>query len=164
MPTGIYIRKIKPIESRFWPKVTKTATCWLWTGGKSGFGHGTILNSGYLKESPYRSNVFAHRVSYQMAYGPIPSGLCVLHSCDVPSCVNPSHLFLGTKLDNMQDMRAKGRDKLGLELPQTKLTNIEVAEIRESSETQRALAKKYGVSQPLICAIKKGNRRMRLRL
>lgn len=66
-------------------------------------------------------------------------------------------------MDNMLDKMAKGRDKLGFELPQTKLTNSEVAEIKASNETQRALAKKYGVSQPLICAIKNGDRRMRIR-
>lgn len=53
----------------------------------------------------------AHRIAYEDAYGPIPEGLGVLHRCDVKLCVEPTHLFLGTQRDNLNDMRAKGRDR-----------------------------------------------------
>lgn len=75
--------------------------CWLWTKGRMPFGYGAIVVNGKTK--------LAHRVSYEAHVGPIPSGLCVLHRCDVPPCVNPEHLFLGTQLDNMRDKIAKGR-------------------------------------------------------
>lgn len=86
---------------RFWSKVTKTDTCWLWNGDKSKFGHGRFLYDNL--------RVNAHRYSYETFVGPIPEGLLVCHKCDVPACVNPDHLFLGTQKDNIQDCVKKGR-------------------------------------------------------
>ena len=78
--------------------------CWYWIG--------SIGNSGYGKTRFDHSNDFsAHRISYLAFRGVIPEGMCVLHRCDVRLCVNPSHLFLGTKKDNSRDMVAKGRHK-----------------------------------------------------
>ena len=74
------------------------APCWLWTGRVEKDGYG--LSSHLSKR--------AHRASWIMAYGQIPKGLCVCHSCDTPSCVNPDHLWLGTHVQNNLDMRAKG--------------------------------------------------------
>ena len=74
--------------------------CWLWGGGKNKKGYGQFfLNSRRL----------AHRVSYELFVGPIPDKLCVLHTCDAPSCVNPNHLWLGTNQDNINDRVKKGR-------------------------------------------------------
>lgn len=90
-----------PRMLRFWSKVLKTDTCWIWTGERSKFGHGRFL---------YNSvRVSAHRFAYETFVGPIPSGLLVCHKCDVPSCVNPDHLFTGTQKDNIQDCVKKGR-------------------------------------------------------
>lgn len=87
---------------RFFDKVQKTETCWIWTAairGKSGYG--------CLK---YRNKIIdAHRVSWMIHYGEIPKGLCVCHHCDNRKCVNPNHLFLGSHKDNMQDCSLKGR-------------------------------------------------------
>lgn len=88
---------------RFWPKVNKTETCWLWTANKNNQGYGLI----YSLEADRK--LLAHRVSWELANGPIPEGMCVLHQCDVPLCVNPSHLFLGTLAENMIDKERKGR-------------------------------------------------------
>jgi len=95
--------KPKPIEDRFWPKVKKTNKCWIWIGGKTSFGHGIF----YYKQR----HGLAHRCSYELHISKIPSGLLVCHHCDNPSCVNPTHLFLGTHRDNLQDASRKGRLK-----------------------------------------------------
>lgn len=76
--------------------------CWLWTGATNcDRGYGYFLFRG--------KPMLAHRASWMMIHGDIPLGLNVLHRCDVPSCVNPDHLFLGTLSDNMQDCSRKGR-------------------------------------------------------
>jgi hypothetical protein len=90
---------------RFWSKVDKGngTGCWLWTGSKSGsLGYGQVRNEQGESE-------FAHRLAWRMANGPIPDGLYVCHTCDTPPCVRPTHLFLGTALDNTRDAVSKGR-------------------------------------------------------
>ncbi len=96
-------RALVPLEQRFWPKVEKTGTCWVWQGATDSHGYGQI------HEEP-RGHSQAHRVSWELAYGPIPEGLDVLHCCDNPPCVRPTHLFLGTQLDNNLDAINKGRN------------------------------------------------------
>lgn len=80
--------------------------CWLWQGraNSSGYGAFSLI--------PGRSTG-AHRASYMIHKGPVPKGMEVCHTCDVPLCVNPEHLFLGTKRDNMQDCLRKGRFSVG---------------------------------------------------
>ena len=73
----------------------------------AGYGRITVTVDGKSKR------VYAHRYAYEQAYGAIPEGLCVCHSCDTPSCINPEHLFLGTHADNMRDMAQKKRAKGG---------------------------------------------------
>lgn len=105
---------MKTQQDRFWGKVNKTSEnkCWEWTGytlppfiksftdSDKGYGRFWFLNKFWL----------AHRVSWFIKNGEIPDGLCVLHTCDNPPCVNPNHLFLGTKKDNSEDMITKGRN------------------------------------------------------
>lgn len=142
-------RILEPIEERFWPKVRKTEGCWLWTASLDGSGYGRIQRIGAVTG--------AHRVSWELHYGPIPSGMSVLHKCDVRNCVRPDHLFLGTNADNMRDMREKGRShaprpqppgtRAGERNGRSKLTPEQVHEIRRRypDSTLTALADEYGV-------------------
>ena len=93
-----------PIKERFWNGVKKTDNCWEWIKAKDRFGYGYIKAGG--KD---RRMLKVHRVSYILNFGEIPKGMCVLHRCDNPSCVNPEHLSLGTQSDNVADCHNKGR-------------------------------------------------------
>lgn len=98
-----------------------------------------------------------HQVSWELHNGPIPENLRVLHKCDVPACVRPDHLFLGTHGDNMADMVAKrrqsrgGRSNPGEQHGRAKLTDAKVIEIRgRRGETGRCIAREFGVSPSLV--------------
>ena len=102
----------------------------------------------------------AHRVSFEIHYGPIPNGMAVLHACDNTSCVNPIHLFLGTQADNVKDMVAKGRarttPRYGEDNPMARLTWEKVRQIRTLAATglkQSRIAKKFGASPMAISRV-----------
>jgi len=99
------IYKTIPLKDRFFSKVEKTSTCWLWKGGLTK-GYGTFAINTSRKNRVYGR---AHRVSWELINGPIPSDKHVLHKCDNPKCVNPKHLFLGSNMDNIQDCIQKKR-------------------------------------------------------
>lgn len=92
------------MEERFFQKVNKTNSCWLWTGALNSRGYGSMGVAGKA--------ISAHRLSYTWFKGEIPEGMIVCHSCDVPSCVNPDHLWVGSYADNMNDMVNKNRQGL----------------------------------------------------
>src|SRR3990167_797676 len=100
------VQRSTSVEDRFWAKLEKTPTCWLWAGAiNQGTGYGQftwIARHGHIPQG-------AHRVAWELTHGPIPPGQWVLHRCDTPRCVNPDHLFLGTRRLNMEDAARKGR-------------------------------------------------------
>ncbi len=124
--------------------------CWHWLGAKSALGYG-ILPSGRRLGTTERT---AHRISWLLLRGVIPSGMKVLHRCDVRRCVNPEHLFIGTQADNVRDMMEKGRGRhvpmFGEENPMSVLTEASViairAEYRRGKISQKALSSRYKVS------------------
>lgn len=95
------------LGDRFWPKVVQGEGCWLWRGTKQ------TGPDGYGRMKVNGRYVSAHRVSWYLSYGEHPKDLNVLHACDTPACVRPSHLFLGTLADNNRDMVMKGRVAAG---------------------------------------------------
>lgn len=88
-------RRSVPLAQRFEANIDKSGDCWLWTASGSN-GYGTIM------EGPSRKKLYAHRVAYEMAYGPIPEGMVVDHLCHVTLCVNPSHLRAVTSKQNSE--------------------------------------------------------------
>lgn len=137
--------------ARFWSKVDKSGDCWEWAAGRGSFGYGRFRALGKTD--------YAHRVSYGLEYGEIPDGMCVLHKCDNPPCVNPAHIFLGTKADNMADRDAKGRNVKGGNHGQSKLTEEDIPRIRDMLRmgcTQADIAGWFGVHQVTISKINTG--------
>lgn len=123
--------------------------CWAWTG--------RLDDKGYARFE-YGPHQLAHRVSWEIHNGPIPMGLCVLHTCDNPPCCNPAHLFLGTRHDNVRDMDQKGRrGGCGSTNKNSKLTEDVVREIRRSTETSAALARRFGVHNATVHRARFGN-------
>ncbi len=121
--------------------------CWLWLLAPSRTGYGKICRG--------KKHLSAHRAAWMVANdSAIPPGLCVLHKCDTPLCVNPDHLFLGTHAENMRDMGDKGRAHLPPQIP--KLSPAQAAEVRASSGTQKQIARRFGLSAGLVSNIKNG--------
>lgn len=121
--------------------------CWIWLGTtRAGYG---LIRSG-------RAMVGAHRVAWQLYVGQIPTGMDVLHRCDIPACCNPGHLFIGTHADNMADKKAKGRNVnlSGERHGNAKLTWAQVEAIRSDDKSERILAQEYGVSSKTIHQVK----------
>lgn len=133
---------------RFESKFRVTPGCWIWTGG--------VFNSGYGQFKALGQGWRAHRYSYTQYIGPIADDLCVCHRCDVPLCVNPDHLFLGTNQENTADRVAKGRTNrsLGEQNKVAKLTKEDVWAIRAAQGSHSEVAKLFGICSSNVCLIK----------
>jgi hypothetical protein len=124
---------------------------------------GSLNNKGYAwlgRGGKYGGNFLAHRVSYELHKGPIPEGLCVLHSCDTPACVNPDHLRAGTLSENIQDCikrnRRNERAPKGEAQGHSKLTETQVRHIKRREMLAREYAALYGVHRSAISLIWQG--------
>lgn len=138
-------------------KVDEETGCWVWKGGKS-HGYGQVRIHSIFGSRP----LYAHRLSYLLSRGQSPDGKEICHTCDNPACINPHHLFIGTQSDNMKDMANKMRSCIGDKNAQSKLTNAQVAEIRDlvgSGVRQYRVAEMYDVSQAQVSRIVRGRER-----
>lgn len=135
---------------RFWAKVKKTDSCWLWTGASDSNGYGAIKTA--------KGMSIASRVSFELNVRCIPEGQCVLHQCDNPKCVRPEHLFLGTVGDNNRDRHRKGRTRAGSgeRHGMSKLSDSAVQIIRISPLSTKELAAIFLVSKDAINSARNG--------
>lgn len=138
---------------RFWEKVKKTKTCWIWQKHKDKDGYGIFWFEG--------KNVKAHRFIFKLTYNIDPKKFLVCHYCDNTSCVNPDHLFLGTPRINSEDMRLKNRSAKGEKIGISKLKKSQVKEIINKyipyKYSSVKLATEYNVSHPTILRIIHGD-------
>lgn len=134
-------------KDNFWKRVTKTDNCWMWNGPKrhDQMGHGFFNQNGH--------RVYAHRFAWEITFGAIPRGLCVCHKCDVPQCVNPKHLFLGTRRDNALDMVRKGRQAKGTQRWGCRFTEEEVYAIRALPKATRSAARQLNLPWVTVWSI-----------
>ena len=154
-------RTTTPVVDRVLEKIVRIpfSGCWVFMGATNGFGYGIVGTGG--RGAP---NDRAHRITYRHFCGEIPNGMFVCHRCDVPSCCNPDHLFLGNNQDNVRDMISKGRNSppprnphvVGSVHPGSKLTEDQVVHIREAYSRgvkQKDLAQQYGVAHQTISKV-----------
>jgi len=130
-------------SERFLSQISVSSGCWEWRGARTGRGYGHMKIAGRM--------VLAHRISHQLFVG--PPGPVVMHLCDNPVCVRPTHLRSGTQLDNMRDKDTKGRGVYG---GRPKLTPADVLVIRRDPRSGPVIAVEYGVNPETIRRIKRG--------
>lgn len=149
------------IVDRFMDKVIPEpmSGCWLWGAACDRKGYGMF---NIVTDCGHKLIQFAHRISWEIHNDEIPKNICVLHKCDIPGCVNPDHLFLGSRKDNAEDMVKKGRSLrgrphgVGSDNTNARLTEEDVMVILCSSLSQKKIARLYGVSQAHVSRIKTG--------
>lgn len=140
-------------KERFMAKVMPVpeSGCWIWDGYTDAkMGYGMFWWNGSMRLS--------HRVSHELFVSPVPKGMHVCHACDVPSCVNPAHLWLGTNADNVADKVRKGRARnlRGEQHPMAKLSQDQVIAIRRSPKSGRWVAKEFGIDRSTVQYIRNG--------
>jgi len=129
--------------------------CTLWLAAVDSNGYGRVWEPGIGRM------LAAHRVAYEHKFGPIPQGMAACHKCDVPACVNPDHIFVGTHHDNMRDMVAKGRARGGVSGARNgnaKLTEEQVIEIVTDGGSNADMAARFSIVESAIWAIRNGHR------
>lgn len=149
--------RVPPVE-RFWSWVDKTQSCWIWKGAADEHGYGRFRIGKKL--------MLAHRYAWEILVGPVPDGKELCHNCpngDNASCVNPAHLFIATHAENMTDAVNKCRVATEFQLPQCRLSNIQVKEIRsqfKAGVTPKEVAKLFGISGDYARELRRGVKRV----
>lgn len=145
--------EIESAKPRFLSSISGTGDrCWKWTGARNKEGYGIFRSVAFYGR-------LAHRVAWQIFEGPLPEGAFVLHKCDNPICVNPSHLFLGTQADNMRDMVNKSRQAFGTRRKNAKLSEESVRLLRSCKWGEiTTSAKRLGISRGLAYSVIAGRR------
>lgn len=138
-------------EARFWEKVNKTETCWLWTA--------YCVKNGYGQFNVGGTNRLAHRISLELHLGqPLAQGMCAAHAphsvCGNRNCVNPAHLSEKTNAENQADRITDGTSARGARHPNCKLTEAQVRAIRADTRLHREIAAEYGITQQTVGQIK----------
>lgn len=157
---GPYVRVAPPAPCKdpselFWEKVDKNGPkvpgvlgcCWIWTAKKSKYGYGnfSVTIPGENKQKTFIS----HRFAWEEANGPIPDGLYLLHKCDNPACVRPSHVYPGTQKQNRADCVNRGREPRGSKKPNAIFTEEVIRDVRArrvAGENLAAIARELGVN------------------
>ena len=147
------------VHRDFWSHVRRQGDCLIWTKYRDPRGYGKFSVHVPGSGTPgIAENWLAHRFAWTLVHGAIPDGMCVLHACDNPSCVNPNHLWLGDRADNARDRDEKGRGgpsiRKGDDHGMAKLTAEQVFEIRAANKGGNALAFRFGVARSTITRIR----------
>ena len=147
---------IKVDKDRFESRIQKTESCWIWRGyiGKK-WGYGIV--HGY--KNGFYGPLMAHRIAWYFKHGEWPDGFVIMHSCDVPACVNPAHLSKGSHADNVADKVNKGRHSRLDSSGRSKLCSKDIPSIKKmlsDGDRQVDIARIFGVSPRAIRAIKTG--------
>ena len=139
----------RSLHAKFWARVIRRGDddCWLWTGGKTQRRDGTKVYGlfhlrGTGRDSRHEKRL-AHRAAWELTNGTFDVSMCVLHRCDTPLCVNPQHLFLGTRIENNADRDFKGRQW-------RKVDRQEARRLAHEGVPQREIAQRLGVTRGTI--------------
>lgn len=147
---------------KYWGRVDKAGRpnhrigrCWEWTGPRLKHGYGTHNDDG--------RKFLAHQLAVRLSGREIPKGLCACHRCDNPGCVRPSHLFVGTRKQNSEDMSRKLRGCHGEKQHCSKLSSADISAIRKRykryshKDGSGAIAKEYGVTPAQVWRVALGH-------
>jgi hypothetical protein len=137
---------LEEAKKRFFSKVEKTETCWIWKGSKIR-GYGVLF---------YKQQIRAHRFSYMIHHGPLDKTKVICHKCDNPECVNPDHLYQGTTQENSRDASERNRIRTGSRHHKAKITEEDLKIILDRKYKGVDLAKIYGLSENHISFIRQG--------
>lgn len=148
----------RPVAIRFWEKVDRSggaAACWIWMAADIGNGYGTFA------ETPYKRTL-AHRMAWRLSgRAEIPAGMDLCHSCDIRNCVNPAHLFVGTRADNLRDCHDKMRHSYGERHYAAKLTSdavMQIRKLRALGHPGAEIASAFGISASHVSDLCAGRR------